>query len=52
MDESLTFTLVLFRLFIDDKFSLMNAIHTPMIIYLPVYTEILSFDGLEKSLCA
>ena len=32
MHESLTFTLVLFTLFIDNKFSLMNAIHTPMII--------------------
>ena len=32
MHESLTFTLVLFMLFIDNKFSLMNAIHTPMII--------------------
>ena len=31
MHEPLTFTLVLFMLFIDNKFSLMNAIHIPMI---------------------
>ena len=39
-------------LFIDNKFSLMNAIHMAAHDYLPVYTEIISFDSSEKSLCA
>ena len=32
MHEPLTFTLVLFVLLTDNKFSLMNAIHMPVII--------------------
>ena len=54
MHETLTFTilLLLFMLFIDNKFSLMNAIHMAAHDYLPVYTETISFDSSEKSLCA
>ena len=50
MHETLTFTVV--YVIHINKFSLMNAIHMAAHDYFPVYTEIISFDSSEKSLCA
>ena len=45
------YTLVLFMLFMDNKI-FPDECYPYAHDYLPVYTEMISFDGFEKSLCA